>query len=55
MPWLNVDVDLVDAEEAVGPVGVGLEAEAAQPVAREQARRTSIAVVVGHEAEAGRR
>ena len=36
MPWLNVTFDLVDAEEAVGPVAVGLQAEAAQPVARER-------------------
>ena len=32
------DVHLIDAEEAVGPVGIGLEAEAAQAVAREGRR-----------------
>src|SRR5947209_16602009 len=45
-------VDLVDAEKAVGPVGISLDAEAAQPILREQVAEL-IAVVVGRKAEGG--
>ena len=34
MPWLNGHIDLVDAVQLIGHVGIGLEAEAAQAVAR---------------------
>ena len=36
MPWLNVTLTWLMPSAAVGPVGVGLEAEAAQLVVRER-------------------
>ena len=52
MPWLNVTLTWLMPSEAVGPVGVGLEAEAAQLVVRER-QAAGGALVVGDEAEAG--